>query len=80
MAAGLALDVLTEKMSGSKYSPIGSSEGDKFASLSWNCFGAISNHTTDAWRFAGYKVLAAFILQDGSEDSGVVVSLGTGNK
>ncbi|EDO36903.1 predicted protein [Nematostella vectensis] len=62
------------------YSPVGSCEGDQLAALSWQCLTLISNHAAESWRLAGYKVLAAFIMQDSSNPKGTVVSIGTGNK
>ena len=80
MAADLAMQELLKQTTGSGYSPIGSELGDQFAALSWNCLNSLSQHAPEAWRFAGYKVLAAFIMQNGDDDPGTVVSLGTGNK
>lgn len=63
-----------------QYNTRASSEGDKFAALTWNHLTALSREAPDGWKFAGYKIIAAFIMQDGEEDPGKVVSLGTGNK
>ena len=62
------------------YNPGTSSEGDKIAVLCWNHLSALSRDAPEGWRFAGYKVIAAFVMQDGDDDPGTVVSLGTGNK
>ena len=62
------------------YNPGTSTEGDKIAALCWNHLSALSRDAPEGWRFAGYKVIAAFVMQDGDDDPGAVVSLGTGNK
>ncbi|XP_032233012.2 double-stranded RNA-specific adenosine deaminase [Nematostella vectensis] len=80
IAAGHALTELEKANTGSMYSPVGSCEGDQLAALSWQCLTLISNHAAESWRLAGYKVLAAFIMQDSSNPKGTVVSIGTGNK
>ena len=63
-----------------QFHPGASSDGDRFAVLSWNHLSTLSCDAPEGWRFAGYKVIAAFIMQDGEDDPGRVVSLGTGNK
>lgn len=78
-AATLALEELMKKNEGSKYTPVGTTEADRLAALSWNCLSKISKNAPDSWRFAGYKVLATIIMQD-NEAEPCVVSLGTGNK
>ena len=62
------------------YNPGASTEGDKIAALCWNHLSGLSREAPEGWRFAGYKVIAAFVMQDGDDDPGSVVSLGTGNK
>ena len=57
-----------------------STEGDKIAALCWNHLSTVSRDAPEGWRFSGYKVIAAFVMQDGDDDPGTVVSLGTGNK
>lgn len=78
-AALLTLEELMKKNEGSKYTPVGTTEADRLAALSWNCLSKISKNAPDSWRFAGYKVLATFIMQD-NEAEPCIVSLGTGNK
>ncbi|KAK3731140.1 hypothetical protein QZH41_018340, partial [Actinostola sp. cb2023] len=80
VAAELALEELLKKSEGSKYTPVGSTDGDEIAAFSWNCLSKISKCAPDSWRFAGYKVLAAVILKETGTESCTVVSLGTGNK
>lgn len=80
MAAQHAMASLLKLKGVQQYNPGASSDGDKFAALSWNCLSALSCDAPEGWRFAGYKVIAAFIMQDGEDDTGKVVSLGTGNK
>ena len=63
-----------------QYNPGASTEGDKIAALCWNHLSALSRDAPEGWRLAGYKVIAAFVMQDGDDDPGTVVSLGTGNK
>lgn len=62
------------------YNPGTSTEGDRIAALCWNHLSGLSREAPEGWRFAGYKVIAAFVMQDGDDDPGTVVSLGTGNK
>lgn len=62
------------------YNPGTTSEGDEIAALCWNHLSILSRDAPEGWRFAGYKVVAAFVMQDGDDAPGVVVSLGTGNK
>ncbi|XP_031548654.1 double-stranded RNA-specific adenosine deaminase-like [Actinia tenebrosa] len=78
-AATLTLDELMKKNEGSKYTPVGTTEADRLAALSWNCLSKISKNAPDSWRFAGYKVLATIIMQDNDAEP-CIVSLGTGNK
>lgn len=62
------------------YNPGTTSEGDEIAAMCWNHLSILSRDAPEGWRFAGYKVVAAFVMQDGDDDPGAVVSLGTGNK
>lgn len=62
------------------YNPGTNSEGDEIAAMCWNHLSILSRDAPEGWRFAGYKVVAAFVMQDGDDDPGAVVSLGTGNK
>lgn len=80
VAAKLTLEELIQRNEGSKYTPVGTTEGDEIAAMSWNCLSKISKCAPDSWRFAGYKVLATVIMKDTGADSSCVVSLGTGNK
>ena len=80
IAAQHAMASLLELRGVQQFHPGASSDGDRFAVLSWNHLSALSCDAPEGWRFAGYKVIAAFIMQDGEDDPGRVVSLGTGNK
>lgn len=80
IAAQHAMASLLELRGVQQFHPGASSDGDRFAALSWNHLSALSCDAPEGWRFAGYKVIAAFIMQDGEDDPGRVVSLGTGNK
>ncbi|XP_020620694.1 double-stranded RNA-specific adenosine deaminase-like [Orbicella faveolata] len=62
------------------YNPGTTTEGDKIAALCWNHLSGLSREAPEGWRFAGYKVIAGFVMQDGDDDPWTVVSLGTGNK
>ena len=79
-AAQYAMASLLKLNGVQQYNPGASSEGDKFAALTWNHLSALSHDAPEGWKFAGYKIIAAFIMQDGEDDPGKVVSLGTGNK
>ena len=80
VAAKHAIDSLSRSKSPQSYSLVGLKEGDRFAALSWNCISQLSSCTSEGWRLAGCKFIAAFIMQDGDQDVGTVVSLGSGNK
>uniref|UniRef100_A0ABB5UP58 Double-stranded RNA-specific adenosine deaminase n=1 Tax=Sus scrofa TaxID=9823 RepID=A0ABB5UP58_PIG len=55
----------------------GSTFHDQIAMLSHRCFNALTNSLPS---LLGRKILAAIIMKKDSEDLGVVVSLGTGNR
>ena len=81
MAAQYALASLLKLRGVQQINPGESSaDGDRFEALSWNHLSALTYDAAEGWRFARYKVIAAFIMQDGKDDPGRVVSLGTGNK
>lgn len=79
-AAQHAMASLSKLNGALQYKTGASSEGDTFAALVWNHLSALTREAPEGWRFAGYKIIAAFIMQDGEDDPGTVVSLGTGNK
>ena len=79
-AAQHALASLSKLDGVQQYNSGATSEGDKFAALAWNHLLALSREAPEGWRFAGHKIVAAFVMQDGEDDPGKVVSLGTGNK
>ncbi|XP_036709730.1 double-stranded RNA-specific adenosine deaminase isoform X2 [Balaenoptera musculus] len=56
----------------------GSTFHDQIAMLSHRCFNALTNSFQPS--LLGRKILAAIIMKKDSEDLGVVVSLGTGNR
>uniref|UniRef100_A0A8D2D2W9 Double-stranded RNA-specific adenosine deaminase n=2 Tax=Sciurus vulgaris TaxID=55149 RepID=A0A8D2D2W9_SCIVU len=56
----------------------GSTFHDQIAMLSHRCFNALTNSFQPS--LLGRKILAAIIMKKDSEDMGVVVSLGTGNR
>lgn len=79
-AAQHALAELSKINGALQYKTSASTEGDKFAALVWNHLLALTRDAPEGWRFAGYKIVAAFIMQDGEDDPGSIVSLATGNK
>ena len=79
-AAQHAVAALSKLNGAQHYNTGASCEGDKFAALVWNHLSALSRDAPEGWRFAGFKIVAAFVMQDGEDDPGKVVSLGTGNK
>lgn len=56
----------------------GSTFHDQIAMLSHRCFNALTNSFQPS--LLGRKILAAIIMKKDSDDLGVVVSLGTGNR
>lgn len=79
-AAQHALAALSKVNGALQYKTNASTDGDKFAALVWNHLSALTRDAPEGWRFAGYKIVAAFVMQDGEDDPGSVVSLATGNK
>lgn len=79
-AAQRALAELSKINGALQYKTSASTDGDKFAALVWNHLLALTRDAPEGWRFAGYKIVAAFIMQDGEDDPGSIVSLATGNK
>uniref|UniRef100_A0ABB5UQ99 Double-stranded RNA-specific adenosine deaminase n=1 Tax=Sus scrofa TaxID=9823 RepID=A0ABB5UQ99_PIG len=82
-AADAALRVLigenekAERMGFTELPLTGSTFHDQIAMLSHRCFNALTNSLPS---LLGRKILAAIIMKKDSEDLGVVVSLGTGNR
>ncbi|XP_066118088.1 double-stranded RNA-specific adenosine deaminase isoform X4 [Saccopteryx bilineata] len=83
-AADAALRVLigenekAERMGFTELPLTGSTFHDQIAMLSHRCFNALTNSFQPS--LLGRKILAAIIMKKDSEDLGVVVSLGTGNR
>ncbi|XP_005411579.1 PREDICTED: double-stranded RNA-specific adenosine deaminase isoform X2 [Chinchilla lanigera] len=83
-AADAALRVLigenekAERMGFTELPLTGSTFHDQIAMLSHRCFNALTNSFQPS--LLGRKILAAIIMKKDSEDMGVVVSLGTGNR
>ncbi|KAM5256000.1 double-stranded RNA-specific adenosine deaminase isoform 2-T2 [Ctenodactylus gundi] len=83
-AADAALRVLigenekAERMGFTELPLTGSTFHDQMAMLSHRCFNALTNSFQPS--LLGRKILAAIIMKKDSEDMGVVVSLGTGNR
>ncbi|XP_008852938.1 double-stranded RNA-specific adenosine deaminase isoform X1 [Nannospalax galili] len=83
-AADAALRVLigesekAEHLGFSELPLTGSTFHDQMAMLSHRCFNALTNSFQPS--LLGRKILAAIIMKKNSEDMGVVVSLGTGNR
>uniref|UniRef100_A0A8C3YC48 Double-stranded RNA-specific adenosine deaminase n=1 Tax=Catagonus wagneri TaxID=51154 RepID=A0A8C3YC48_9CETA len=83
-AADAALRVLigenekAERMGFTELPLTGSTLHDQIAMLSHRCFNALTNSFQPS--LLGRKILAAIIMKKDSEDLGVVVSLGTGNR
>ncbi|XP_072802574.1 double-stranded RNA-specific adenosine deaminase isoform X2 [Vicugna pacos] len=83
-AADAALRVLigenekAERMGFTELPLTGSTFHDQIAMLSHRCFNALTNSFQPS--LLGRKILAAIIMKKDSDDLGVVVSLGTGNR
>ncbi|XP_035578000.1 double-stranded RNA-specific adenosine deaminase isoform X3 [Zalophus californianus] len=83
-AADAALRVLigenekAERMGFTELPLTGSTFHDQIAMLSHRCFNALTNSFQPS--LLGRKILAAVIMKKASDDLGVVVSLGTGNR
>lgn len=83
-AADAALRVLigedekAERMGFTELPLTGSTFHDQIAMLSHRCFNTLTNSFQPS--LLGRKILAAIIMKKDSEDLGVVVSLGTGNR
>ncbi|XP_012369888.2 double-stranded RNA-specific adenosine deaminase isoform X2 [Octodon degus] len=83
-AADAALRVLigenekAERMGFTELPLTGSTFHDQIAMLSHRCFNTLTNSFQPS--LLGRKILAAIIMKKDSEDMGVVVSLGTGNR
>nr|KAF6396058.1 adenosine deaminase RNA specific [Rousettus aegyptiacus] len=83
-AADAALRVLigesekAERMGFTELPLTGSTFHDQIAMLSHRCFNALTNSFQPS--LLGRKILAAIVMKKDSEDLGVVVSLGTGNR
>ncbi|XP_037589035.1 double-stranded RNA-specific adenosine deaminase isoform X3 [Cebus imitator] len=83
-AADAALRVLigenekAERMGFTELPLTGSTFHDQIAMLSHRCFNTLTNSFQPS--LLGRKILAAIVMKKDSEDMGVVVSLGTGNR
>ncbi|KAK2084360.1 hypothetical protein P7K49_037393 [Saguinus oedipus] len=83
-AADAALRVLigenekAERMGFAELPLTGSTFHDQIAMLSHRCFNTLTNSFQPS--LLGRKILAAIVMKKDSEDMGVVVSLGTGNR
>ncbi|KAF3822908.1 hypothetical protein GH733_010344, partial [Mirounga leonina] len=83
-AADAALRVLigenekAERMGFTELPLTGSTFHDQIAMLSHRCFNALTNSFQPS--LLGRKILAAVVMKKASDDLGVVVSLGTGNR